>query len=268
MTGSTIFCGCSFTQGVGLDLEKHDPNLWVNILHKSVNSLSATKLINAGVGGCSNEDIFLSALHNITTNVDCRYLFIAWTSLKRLTVNPSVETYDTKIYLERANIPDVKINPNITIPGSYIENIRDRFFDLTHFHYDILKIFQYTNLISQLSSRFKIKVFFINSLLPIDTNYFIPITNKERLPSDTTLYTQKLLNLDTRSDTEYFTIYDKIHSDYKNTGSLQCNWLNLDHGFRTHFYLDRGNDNLHPGVNSNQQFAQFLLEKIQTSNNL
>ena len=55
---STVFCGCSYTSGVGLDLEDADPGLWVNILHQSIPQLSKTKLINAGKSGATNEDIF------------------------------------------------------------------------------------------------------------------------------------------------------------------------------------------------------------------
>lgn len=264
MTNSTIFCGCSYVQGIGLDLEKSDPRLWVNILHQGIPELSVTELHNAGTGGSTNEEIFLSAINQILQG-QCKYLFVAWTSLKRLKVNPSVELYSTQVYMERKSIDDVKINPNTTIPGSYIENIRDRFFDLTHIHYDLLKILQYTTILDSLASRFNINIFFVNSLLPVDTNYFSRVSTESRLPSDTTMFTQNLLNLKTRDDKEYFEIYDKIHLDYKNTGSLLCNWINLDHGFRTHFYLDQGNDNLHPGPISNQHFADFLLKKLQSN---
>jgi len=260
---STIFCGCSYTNGLGLELEEHAPELWTNILYQSIPQLSTTKYINVGVSGATNEDIFLSALGNIVNNTGCCYLFVAFTSLKRLHSNPSVEVYSTHIHLENKKPRDIHINPKITISGSYIENIRDRFFDLTHLHYDILKIFRYTRIIEQVAKKFNIKVFFINSLMTIDKNYFVPVVKPSRTPSDTTPMTQKLLNADTRDDEEYFQIYDKIHLDYKNTDSLLCNWLNLDQGFRTNFYLDKGNDNLHPGPVSHQAFAKFLTEKIQ-----
>jgi hypothetical protein len=265
MSDLTIFCGCSYTQGIGLDLEQADPNLWVNIVHRSHPVLASTNLSNAGVGGATNKDIFLSAVSSLLDNPDCRYLFVSWTSLKRLHVNPSVELYYTKVYLERVDIPDICINPNITISGKYIENIRDRFFDLTHIHYDLLEILNYTNLIARLATKLNVKVFFINALLPVDTDYFIHVLDQSRLPSNTTQYTQKLLNLETRDDREYFMLYDKIHLEYKNTGSLEYNWINIDRGIRTHFYKDQGNDNLHPGIKSNQSFAEFLLEKLQVN---
>lgn len=258
----TIFCGCSYTSGAGLELEKNDPNLWVNILHQSVPQLKNTTLLNAGLSGSTNENIFLSALDNIVNHQQCKNLFVSFTSIKRMHVNPSVETYDTWVYLERSNIADVKINPNITIVGSYIENIRDRFFDLTHVHYDLLKILKYTRLLSQAAKQIGINIFFINSILYIDQHYFNQVLDPDRLPSDTTLLTQKLLNAETRADEEYFQVYDKIHQDYKNSGGLLYDWLNLDQGFRTNFYLDKGNDQLHPGIKSNQAFAKFLIEKI------
>lgn len=265
MSVTAIFCGCSYTQGFGLEKEKSDPNLWVNIVYSATPALAGTKLINAGFGGATNEDIFLSAIHNILNNHDCKYLFVAWTSLKRLHVNPGVELYDTSIYLENTTIQDVHLNPNITMSGKYVENIRDRFFDLTHPHYDLLKIFRYTSILDQMAKKLNIEVFFINSILPVDSNYFRHVLSEARLPTDTTLYTQELLNLNSRDNSEYFKLYDKIHQEYKETGALDCNWLNLDRGFRKYFYLDQSKDNLHPGIKSNQNFAHFLIEKLQHS---
>lgn len=260
---SSIFCGCSYVQGVGLELLDRDPTLWVNTLHRSISELSSTRLINLGIGGNTNENIFMSALSAMTTQQDCKYVFVAWTSLKRIHLNPSVELYDTNLYLENSRIADTNINPNITIPGSYVENIRDRFFDLNHVHYDLMKIFRYTKILSDLAEKLNINIFFINSLLPVDENYFVQVTSQSRVPFDTTPYTQKMLNLDTRSDDEYFKIYDLIHNDYKNTQALNSNWLNLDRGYRMCFYLDKGNDHQHPGVVSNQTFANFIIEKLQ-----
>jgi len=261
---SSIFCGCSYVQGVGLEFLDQDPALWVNILHQSISELSSTRLINLGIGGNTNENIFMSSLSAMTTQKDCKYVFVAWTSLKRIHLNPSVELYNTDLYLENSKIADTNINPNITIPGSYVENIRDRFFDLGHVHYDLLKIFRYTKILSDLAEKLNINIFFINSLLPVDKNYFVQTTSQLRVPFDTTPYTQKILNLDTRSDDEYFKIYDLIHNDYKNTQALDSNWLNLDCGYRMCFYLDKGNDDQHPGVLSNQTFAYFITEKLQS----
>jgi len=258
---STIFCGCSYTQGIGLKLIESDPDLWVNIIHGTTPHLAKTQLINRGIGGYSNEQIFLSAVKNVLDN-DCSYLFVAWTSLNRLTINPSVETYTTSVYLERAEIPDININPNLTISGKYIENIRDRFFDLTHEHYALVKILEYTALIDKLCRSRNIRVFFINAILPTDPGYFVHVIEPERLPSETTPHTQKNFNLATRDDNEYWQIYDKAHQAYQDTGGLSCDWLNLDHGFRKHFYVDKGVDNLHPGPTSHKLFGNFIQQKL------
>lgn len=260
---SAVFCGCSYTKGCGLDLEQIDPTLWVNILHQSIPELSSKQLINAGVDGATNEDIFLSALDTII-NKKCSYLFVAFTQPKRVWVNPSVETYSTRIYVENGGRvqDDCKIHPNIILSSKYVQNIGDRFFDLNHRHYDILKVFRYASLINQTATKFGVRVFFINSLLRIDKNYFIPEVSTSRLPSDTTPMTQQLLSADTRDDNEYFELYDKIHSDYADSGALALEWLNLDQGFRTDFFLDRGNDSVHPGPKSHKAFGNFLTEKI------
>jgi hypothetical protein len=264
MSNSTVFHGCSYTKGHGLGLEEADPNLWVNILHQQNSVLSKTTLVNNGVGGHTNEQIFLSAMRTIVNDPECQYLFVAFTVFKRMYVNPSVETYVTRVYLERAAIQDVNINPNVTISGSYIENIRDRFFSLTHLHYDVLAVLEYATLIAQAAKKAGIDVFFVNSLMwQLDQDYFNPVTTLSRKPSDTTPSTCELLNADTRDDEEYFKLYDKIHTDYKNTNALTYQWLNLDQSFRKNFFLDKGNDNIHPGPISHKAFGTFLTDKLQ-----
>lgn len=263
MPDSVIFCGCSYTKGSGLDQEQVDPNLWVNVLHQSVPALASVPLTNLAVNGATNEDIFLSAIDAIT----CRrlsYLFVAFTQPKRTWVNPSVETYPTKIYIENGGKVqhDYKIHPNIVFSSRYLQDVGDRFFDLNHHHYDILKVFRYAKLINQAANKFNIKVFFVNSLLKIDKNYFVPVSSNNCLPSDTTALTQKLLSASTRSDQEYFSLYHKIHADYADSGALELPWLNLDQGFRTDFFLDRGNDGVHPGPLSHKTFGNFLKEKV------
>lgn len=255
----TVFTGCSYTKGIGLAKESTDTHLWANIFHSAV--LSDTNMLNLAKGGASNLEIFHSAIE-ATLVPDCKYLFVQWTDLFRFRVNPGVELHSTSIYFGAAQqqAVDVNIHPDITYSAEYIDNIKNRFFDLQHNHYEIVKIIKYSNLIKKLCDRVGITVFFINGILPWDDNYFLQVVIPERLPADTTLYTQKQLDATTRDDIEYFMLYDKIHKDYQELAPTKHRWLNLYSSFRRCFYLDRGLDNLHPGVASHYQFAQHLIE--------
>jgi len=124
----TIFCGCSYVEGDGLDQRSQDPDLWVNIVHRNSPLLCNTVLVNLGNSGSTNTGIFLTALASLAAYPAGGNLFVSWTNTKRLHVNPGLELYNTELYLENSNIDDVKLNPGYTIPGSYVENIRDRFF--------------------------------------------------------------------------------------------------------------------------------------------
>lgn len=259
---TTIFCGCSYVAGDGLDGESASKDLWVNIVHGSVPGLQTTRLINLGQSGSSNRDIMLTAMAALLANPGCKNLFVSWTNTKRMHVNPGVELYSTRVYLENSDVADVKINPNTVIPGSYIQNIRDRFFMLNHPHHDLVEILIYTAMIHVMARAQHTKCYFVNSLLDIDRNYFDHINSADRKPSHTTALTQRLLQLDTRDDFEYFALYDQIHQEYQSTLGLEATWLNLDQGYRKYFYIDQGNDNLHPGPKSNLKFANFIIEKI------
>lgn len=259
---STIFCGCSYVAGDGLADQVKDCDLWVNIVHNKVPELWRTNLINLGNSGSTNEMIMLTAVSALLAYPDCGYLVVSWTNPKRMHVNPGVELYSKEVYLENSEIMDVKLNPGYTISGSYIENIKNRFFSLTHAHWDIMQVLTYTALIDTMAKSKGVQSFFVNSLLNIDANYFAHIGHPDRQPSQTTKMTQQLLQLDTRDDHEYWQLYDRIHQQYADTLGLAATWLNLDRGYRQCFVSDRGLDNLHPGPISNHAFANFIIEKL------
>ena len=259
----SAFVGCSYTQGVGLAKESADPNLWVNIVHSAL--LPTTSLLNLGLGGSTNDEIFCKSVDTVL-NHKCQYLFVQWSELNRIKLNPGVETYPTNMFWTSNNTQriDITVNPGITYNKKYIDDIKHRFFDLQHEHYAIVKILEYSKLVKKLCDQFKITVFFVNGILPWDKNYFDHVYQTNRLPSDTTNYTQTQLNASTRNDDEYFVLYDKIHSAYKDLHFTLDHWLNLHSGFRECFYLDLALDNLHPGIVSNQKFADHLIENLRT----
>jgi hypothetical protein len=253
---TTVFVGCSFTKGEGLVDEKTSPDLWVNRLHQAVPELDATKLINLAEGGNNNETIFYDAINSLVTSP--KYLFVVWTVFPRVRINPGVELYNTaQNWSPATTLCEIKLHTG-NYSKKYLSNIKNRFFDLLHDHYEIVKVLRYSQTITNLSKLTNTKIFFVNGLLPWDNNYFekLPITQ----PSDTTRYTQSILNANTRDDSEYWLLYDQIHNDYNRAGVPNTNWINLYQGYRQNFMLDFGTDGLHPGPRSNQAFSNFLIK--------
>lgn len=261
---STIFTGCSFTAGIGLPQTSSDSNLWVNRLYNSSDRLSNTKLVNLGLGGNSNAEIFQQSVNAISL-YNCKYLFVAWTSLYRYKFSWGAELHKTNIFWSPISdvSHDLRILPDIVYSKKYLNDLKNRFFDLHHDHAEIVKVLNYTSIINRLCQKVGTEVYFINNILPWDQKFFDQITIKNRLPSDTTLYTQKLLNVTSRNDSDFFEIYDKIHAEYYSTGGVhECKWLNLDFGFWLNFCVDVGNDNLHPGIQSHRKFGDYLIVKF------
>jgi hypothetical protein len=263
-TAYTIFTGCSYTEGIGLPNTINNKNLWVNMLYDSSENLSKTKLLNLGVGASSNLEIFQQSI-NALSSYNCRYLFVAWTALYRYKFSLGAELYDVGQHWNASTpLVDVNLNPDITYTKKYLTDIKNKFFSLHHDHYEIVKILAFTSAIIRLCKKLNVEVYFVNNILPWDPGYFNTVSNQNRVPSNTTLYTQKLLNAQTRDDEEFFKIYDVIHQEYRNTGGLlECQWLNLDRSFRNHFLLDLGDDDLHPGELSHQKFGEYLIEILQ-----
>jgi hypothetical protein len=261
----TLFTGCSYTAGAGFKLEKNDPGLWVNLLHKNVKLLQNTELVNCGGGGVSNDQIFTESVKHIL-KYDTKFVFIEWTSYPRHAFNLGLETYETKlVFIPNCPIeldnPDQQLALNeITYTKKYLEELRDRVVTLNHPHYEISKIVSYVNILTTLCKLKKCSIFFINGLCHWDQDFFIKKENA--LPYDYTNYTKKILNVDNRDDDEIYTLYDKMHNNYNSMGGIQeSHWLNLYNSLRKN-RIDVNSDGLHPGYKSNQKYFEFLSQAL------
>ena len=94
------FVGCSFTVGIGLELEKTDLDNYANIVSKNFNA----QVNNLAGGGNSNYNIFMSALNELLYSKQDK-LFVQWTSLNRLWLYPGP---DTTISLSHTIVDDYK----------------------------------------------------------------------------------------------------------------------------------------------------------------
>lgn len=255
----SVFTGCSYTAGTGFTLEKNDPALWVNILHSANPYLKDSSCVNLGKSGGSNEDIFIISISALF-EYNPEYMFVEWTDYPRYTVLLGVETYPTtQGFTSNGICVDHNLH-SINYTSTYLKNIRDRFFSLHHPHQGILNIVKYTNALINIAKTTGTKIFFINGICGWDNKYFDVLNNV--LPGSYTPYTQKLLECETRSDEEVYELYNFIHSEYHQAGSIQQNrWLNLYSSLRAG-RIDVNHDNIHPGIQSNQNYANTLNQEL------
>lgn len=255
----TLFVGCSYTFGEGFDQQNQEPNLWVNLLHSNVKILRSTELVNLGESASSNEKIFYKASRYIAAYRP-RFAFVQWTSAPRYNILLGIETYHTNQYFGfDGSVYDHKLH-SVDYSKAYLENIKNRFLSLHHPHQNILNIVGYTNSLIELSRLTKTQLFFINGLCSWDRDYFTKLNNSA--PSEYTVYTQKILETDTRDDEQVSMLYDRIHCDYAQAGTVQEPlWLNLYDSFLNH-RIDTNNDNLHPGINSNQFYFELVRNSL------
>jgi hypothetical protein len=253
-----LFTGCSYTAGIGFDLEKQEPGLWVNLLHQNT-LLKDCELINAGIGGRSNAGIFQDTVWNLTRNkID--YAFVSWTSLVRYQMSLGLELYNTDVvFLPNGPMVDHNLN-DIKYTKTYLENIRDRFTTLPHDHLEIVNLLFYVNSLLRLATIVGTKIFFINAMCPWDNNYFTKLKNV--FPNSYTDFTKKIINIDNRNDEQIFQLYDKIHHEYDQSGNIQsAYWLNLYNSLKSQ-NIDTNNDGVHPGIKSNKRYFEVLQEHL------
>lgn len=252
-----VFAGCSYTAGNGFALERNEPRLWVNQIHN--NLFSHTTKLNVSRGGRSNAGIFQDTV-NALLSYPAKYAIVEWTSMPRYELELGFELYPTgQVFLPNGPCRDQILN-DIKYPKEYLNSIRDRFTSLAHDCYEILNLVKYVNSIVKLAKINNTKVFFVNACCPWDIGFFNKKTNV--LPADYTAYTQQLLNASTRDDVEVFQLYDKLHDNFMQAGGVhESLWLNLYHSM-VHFQIDVNSDQAHPGVESNDRFAEIFSKAL------
>ena len=241
--------GCSVTRGHGLDFEQDDPKLWVNTVFGSLGTVK-----NISKSGRTNQWIFLETQAEIIKNL-YDIVVVGWSAIPRYNFNAGLELYST---LTNLTNNDVNVNPSHTYKGNWLKKIGDGLRIMHNDHWDILDLVKYVNALVHIQETCnRKKIFFVNTLSPWSTGYFEH--KKITLPSDLTEYEQQMLQAETRNDSETIAIYDMIHSQYSQYGSIkESNWLNLYNSLRS-MQVDQisANDD-HPGYRSQEKYFEYF----------
>lgn len=271
-----VFTGCSFTAGNGwIDLPpgdsekiecKDSPSLWVNLCYNQLRQLKDLELVNYGVGGASNAEIFkntVNAISEYDQNIDI--IFCQWTSMPRYQFNIGLELWTTNEAFspDSRSKFDVNLSNGTTWSGKYLDDLLDRFLVLQHLHNEIINVVEYSNILQRLAQKFNIKLYFINGLCPWDQDYFIRLNNV--LPEEYTPFTKdKILEIKFRSDEDIFKLYNKLHNDYNKAGGIDpTQWINLYSSILDN-KIDVNYDKKHPGTQSNQHYFQQVKTFLET----
>lgn len=256
-----LFSGCSYTAGTGLTClknTKNDPNLWVNLLHKDL--FFDKELLNISVAGNSNSSIFKDTMWHILNVSGIDTAIVQWSSMPRINFNLGFELYDSSVcVMPSSDYRDYYLN-DITYSKKYLKSICDRFIVLPHDQKEIVDLLQYVNALKQVCKLKNIRLFLVNGLCPWDHNFF---THKDaKTPDLLSAYTQQILNIKNRDDDEIFSLYKKMHNEFKQAGGVneKC-WVNLYSSMRD-LKIDVGIDDAHPGIGANLNYARNFSEKI------
>ena len=242
------FTGGSITIGYGWDLPDEQDLMWVNLVHK--NCFADLRCVNTSVGGASNSDIFKQSIDMIVNHNDLIYLMCSWVSAPRYTFSAGFELYSTNVMcMPNSIINDINLNTG-TIPKKYLENLRNRFLALHHYHNEIKLIIEYVNIINKLCKQKNITVYHINDSCMWDKNYFNRLNNT--CPEEYTTFTKtSILNIINRNDEEILKLYTKLHNEYESAGGIhESSWINLYSSWLDN-QIDVNHDKIHPGQQSN-----------------
>lgn len=246
------FVGCSFTVGVGLELEKSDPANYTNILANYYDAES----LNLAQGGNSNYNIFITALNEILFNSPDK-IFIQWSSPNRLWLYPGP---DTSVALAHTIENDYSYR-NIKYSKKELQELTDMYHILNHDYHNLITLINYCNILAEISKN-KTQIIFINGLVPwtkeiIDKN---TLSNFSENLSD---YSKEILEFDSRDDAELTIIFDNLNLAI--TKMEQSKWVNMFNSM-TEIAIDLGNDAQHPGPKSHRLYADMIIKYIEDNN--
>jgi len=255
------FTGGSITVGLGWNLPDEQDLMWVNLVHK--NCFPDLSCINAAQSGAPNVFVFQKSIDLIVNNNDLAYLFCSWVSAPRYFIDPGFELYTTGVHFgPNSTVNDINLNTG-TIPKSYIENLKNRFLALHHYHHDIVKIVEYVNIINKLCKQKNITVYHVNDSCGWDKNYFDRLENV--CPEEYTAFTKtSILNIINRSDNDILKLYTKLHNEYDSAGGIdESQWINLYSSWVDN-KIDRNHDGQHPGQQSNRNYFTTVNNFLQS----
>ena len=245
------FCGCSFTQGVGLKLEKDDINNYSNIIATNFNA--ATK--NLAKGGNSNYNIFMSALSELL-NSPPDVLFVQWTALNRLWLYPGP---DTELFLGYTVTEDYTYR-DIYYTKSEMQKMSDQYHTLNHDYHNLMVLIDYCNILEKVATN--TKIVFIDGLIPW-TKEIYDTTTVNDYSKNLSEYSKQLFEFDLRDDAELNSIFVRLNNHITDAGN--SNWVNMFNSMIKQ-KIDLGNDGSHPGPKSHRLYADMIIKYLESGN--
>jgi len=246
MSQNFTFIGCSFTAGIGLGLEKHDPNLYANIV---ADNFSAD-IYNVAVGGNSNYNIFITALKELLFNTPDK-LFVQWSALNRLWLYPGP---NTELFLAHTVISDYNYR-NIVYSKKKLQEFANIYHILNHDYKNLLDLIGYCNTLTKINN---CQIIFINGLLPW-TQEILNKATVENFSENLSMYSKEVLEFDTRDDSEITELFTNLNNAVLSLE--QSCWVNMFDSMVT-TQIDLGNDSSHPGPKSHQLYAEMIIKYL------
>jgi hypothetical protein len=250
MTKKFTFIGCSFTVGVGLLLEKDDPNNYTNIVANNYNA----NITNLAVGGNSNYNIFITTLNEIVFNQPDK-IFVQWSVLNRLWIYPGP---DTELTLSHTIKDDYKYC-DIYYSKKQLQELTNAYHILNHDYKNLITLINYCNILTRISD---CQIIFINGLLPW-TQEISDKNTATNFSDNLSAYSKELLEFDTRDDDELNKFFSKLNVAV--TSLDKRYWVNMFNSLQNQA-IDLGNDNAHPGIKSHQRYADMIIKYIEDNN--
>ncbi len=251
-----LFSGCSFFYGAALK----DPATGVaNIVAKELDA----NVTNVAIGGNNNDIIFLDALTEMTKNY-YDHVFVGFTSWPRWCFFPELDYYSQMWPLSPGDESGLWLDTLASNEGlrtKHRQELQDVLMLLNHDWHNVMQVVKFVNILATYPN-----ITFVNTLCHWDLGFFEQfklLEGETVLPSTLTPYTQKLLNVDNRDDTQINQLLQvNMISEFNKIGHIHADrWLNLYNPWSKN-RIDLATDGKHPGPLSHHWMADSIIKFI------
>jgi len=260
MENRVLVGGASVSAGAGLAQGSNDSKLWVNQL--VAGKFNTADVDNISVIGDDNRQVFIDVAAKLLAG-NYTNAIVCWQTADRVNVNFGLETYPTRVCLTEPHKSTDAINlvGGAQVSTKQINQCKDTFLRFRNLHWYFKDLVGYTSILNSIAARTNTKIQFVNVDQPWSKDYFVK--RDWQVPSELDSVTQEVLQSEYRSDSEVRELYNLIHEDYQQAGTIcHSSWLNLYEPLKS-LQVDYASDtDKHPGYKSQDAFTNFLLDRI------
>lgn len=248
------FAGGSIPLGIGFKDADQSPEIYPQIVATHLNS----KLINLGIVGGNNYEIFMSACKCLLENT-LDIIVVEWNTFQRYRFHPLP---DSSLFVSSHETTETYTNNRVPLAKTDLNMLQKLTLLCNHDYQHILTLVDYCNILVRLAGA-ETKVIFLNGHIPWEKDLLNTYSKHSDLFAELSEYTKSVIEFDTRGDKEIQQLLTDLTARVQTLDKKL--WPNMFDSF-TQQKVDVLADGVHPGPKSHALYADMIIKHLESNN--